>query len=163
MNLPGFSAKRPITILMIALGVMLGGCIAIINLPVELMPNMSFGDISIFVNIRGGIPPEEVESQVSRPIEDAVGTVSHLRSLISISEEGRSRVVMKFAPRIDMDYAALEVREKFGKVRNDLPKQIEKPVIAQFEEQDRPVLITAVTGGINFSPEHLRKIVDETI
>ncbi len=163
MGLPRIAVNRPITILMVFSAIIVVGAIAIVRLPIELLPNFSFGDISIFINIRGGIPPEEVEAQVSRPIEDAVGTVSHLRNLISISEEGRSRVVMRFEPGIDMDYAALEVREKFSRVRDKLPKQIEKPVIAKFEQQDYPVLITAVTGGINYTPEMLRKIVDETI
>jgi len=163
MGLPRIAVNRPITILMLFSAIVIVGAIALVRLPIELLPNFSFGDISIFINIRGGIPPEEVEAQVSRPIEDAVGTVSHLRNLISISEEGRSRVVMRFEPGINMDYAALEVREKFSRIRNKLPKQIEKPVIAKFEQQDYPVLITAVTGGINYTPEMLRKLVDETI
>ncbi len=163
MGIPSLSVNRPITILMVFLAIILVGVIALTRLPIELLPNFSFGDISIFVDIRGGIPPEEVETQVSAPIEDAVGSVSHLKSLVSISEEGRSRVVMRFEPGINMDYAALEVREKFARIRNKLPKQIEKPVIAKFEQQDVPILIMAVTGGINYTPERLRKIVDETI
>ena len=113
MGLPQFSVKRPITILMIFSAIIIIGAISLFRLPIELLPNFSFGDISIFIDIRGGIPPEEVESQVSVPVEDSVGTVSHLKDLISISEEGRSRVVMRFEPGIDMDYAALEEREKF--------------------------------------------------
>ncbi|MFH0732183.1 MAG: efflux RND transporter permease subunit [Candidatus Omnitrophota bacterium] len=163
MGLPQVSVNRPVTILMIFSAVIMVGTIGLLHLPIELLPNFSFGDISIFINIRGGIPPEEVEAQVSVPIEDAVGSVSHLRDLVSISEEGQSRVVMRFEPGINMDYAALEVREKFGRIRSKLPKQIEKPVIAKFEQQDYPILITAVTGGINYTPEALRKIVDETI
>ncbi|UCH12137.1 MAG: efflux RND transporter permease subunit, partial [Candidatus Omnitrophota bacterium] len=163
MGLPRLAVNRPITILMVFSAIVVVGAIALTRLPIELLPNFSFGDISIFINIRGGIPPEEVEAQVSKPIEDAVGTVSHLRNLISISEEGRSRVVMRFEPGINMDYAGLEVREKFSRVRDKLPKQIEKPVIAKFEQQDYPVLITAVSGGINYTPEMLRRLVDETI
>ncbi len=163
MGLPRLAVNRPITILMVFFAIIIVGVIALLRLPIELLPNFSFGDISIFVNIRGGIPPEEVEAQVSAPIEDAIGAVSHLRNLISISEEGRSRVVMKFEPGINMDYAALEVREKFSRIRNKLPKQIEKPVIAKFEQQDVPILITAATGGVNYTPETLRKVVDETI
>ena len=96
MGLPRFSINRPITIFMLYTGIVLMGIICLMRLPVELMPNYSFGDISIYVDIRGGMPPIEVENLVSRPIEDAVGTVSHMRDLISISEEGRSRVVLTF-------------------------------------------------------------------
>lgn len=138
---------------------MLMGIISLLRLPVELLPNYSFGDISIFVNIRGGIPPEEVEQLVTKPTEDAISSVSYLRGLTSISEEGRSHVVMRFEPGIDMDYALLEVREKFSRIRSKLPAQIEKPVIAKFEQQDRPVMIIAATGP-GYSPEALRKIMD---
>jgi len=126
------------------------------------MPNYSFGDISIYVDIRGGMPPIEVENLVSRPVEDSVGTVSSLRDLISISEEGRSRVVLTFDPGTDMDFAALETREKFSRVKNKLPPEIEKPVIAKFEQSDLPVLNLAVTGK-NYTTEALRRIVDEEI
>ncbi|NQT90616.1 MAG: efflux RND transporter permease subunit [Candidatus Omnitrophica bacterium] len=161
-RLPQLSVKRPITISMVFLGILIIGTIALTRLPIELLPNFSFGDISIFVDIRGGIPPEEVEEQVSKPIEDSVSTVSHLRSIISISEEGRSRVVMRFEPGINMDYALLEVREKFSRIKNQLPKQIEKPVIAKFEQQDVPILIIAATG-LGYTPEMLRRIVDDEI
>jgi HAE1 family hydrophobic/amphiphilic exporter-1 len=162
VGLPDFSVKRPITISMFFLGIIIIGLIAFSRLPIELLPNFSFGDISIFINIRGGIPPEEVEEQVTKPIEEAVGTVSHLRNLISISEEGRSRVVLRFEPGIDMNYAFLEVREKFSRIRSKLPRQIEKPVIAKFEQQDRPIVILAVTA-LGYTPEMLRRIADESI
>jgi len=98
VGLPSLSVKRPITISMFFLGIIIIGFIAFSRLPIELLPNFSFGDISIFINIRGGMPPEEVEKQVTKPIEEAVGTVSHLRNLISVSEEGRSRIVLRFEP-----------------------------------------------------------------
>jgi len=159
MGLPSVSVNRPITTAMVFIGIIIMGLICLMRLPIELLPNFSFGDISIFINIRGGIPPEEVEELVTKPIEEAVGSVSHLRSLISISEEARSRVVMRFEPGIDMNYALLEVREKFSRIRSKLPAQIEKPVIAKFEQQDRPVMIVAATG-LNYTPEMLRKIID---
>ncbi|TRZ48953.1 MAG: efflux RND transporter permease subunit [Dehalococcoidia bacterium] len=162
MGLPSFSVKRPITVAMIFLGVIIVGLISLARLPIELLPNFSFGDISIFINIRGGIPPEEVEELVTKPIEEAVGSVSHLRNLISISEEARSRVVMRFEPGVNMDYVLLEVREKFSRIRSKLPPQIEKPVIAKFEQQDRPIMIVAATG-LGYTPEMLRKIVDGTV
>jgi hydrophobic/amphiphilic exporter-1 (mainly G- bacteria), HAE1 family len=162
MGLPSFSVKRPITVAMIFSGIIIVGLISLTRLPIELLPNFSFGDISIFINIRGGIPPEEVEELVTKPIEEAVGSVSHLRNLISISEEARSRVVMRFEPGINMNYALLEVREKFSRIRSKLPPQIEKPVIAKFEQQDRPVMIVAATG-LGYTPEILRKIVDGSI
>lgn len=162
MSLPSFSIRRPVTVTMVTLGILLVGAIALTRLPIELYPNFSFGDISIIVDIRGGMPPVEVEARVTKPIEEAVGDVSHLKDLISISEEGRSRVVLAFEPGTDMDFAALEVREKFSTVRSKLPPEIEKPVIAKFEQTDQPILIVAVTAT-GYTPESLRRMVDDEI
>src|SRR3989338_7736556 len=115
------------------------GLVSMTKLPVELYPNTSFGEISIIIQARGGIPPTEVEELITKPIEEAVATVSNLEQLLSISKEGESTVVLSFKPGADMGFAALEVREKFAKIKNQLPKEIEKPVIAQFQQGDVPV------------------------
>ncbi|MFA5146583.1 MAG: efflux RND transporter permease subunit [Candidatus Omnitrophota bacterium] len=162
MSLPAFSIKRPVTMLMVYVILMLVGLLSLTQLPVELYPNISFGEISIIIEVRGGIPPTEVESLVTKPIEEAVGSVSHLEEMLSISKEGESTVVLSFEPGINMDFAALEVREKFARVKNKLPKEIEKPIIAQFKRSDVPIVIIAVTS-LRRSTEEIRKIVDEEI
>lgn len=162
MSLPSFSIKRPITMLMIYIVLMLIGLLSLTQLPVELYPNISFGEVSIIINIRGGMPPTEVETLVTKQVEEAVGTVSHLEEMLSISKEGESTVVLSFEPGLNMDFAALEVREKFARVKNKLPKEIEKPIIAQFKRSDVPIVIIAVTS-LRRSTEELRKIVDEKV
>ncbi|MBI1976869.1 MAG: efflux RND transporter permease subunit, partial [Candidatus Omnitrophica bacterium] len=187
-GLPAFAVRRPVTILMMTLGFVLIGIVSLFQIPVELMPNISFGQISIIAEIRGGIPPTEVETLVTKPIEEAVSSVGNLKDIISVSKEGLATIIMEFEPGIDMDVAAMEVREKFARIQKDLPKQMEKPVIAKYEYADVPVLILAVTnlvewqpsftpggeekgeqaGGIlpdqgPYSVEQLRRIVDEEI
>jgi len=162
MSLPSFSIKKPITMLMIYTVLILLGIISLTQLPVELYPNISFGEISIIIEVRGGIPPTEVESLVTKPIEEAVGSVSNLEEMLSISKEGESTVVLSFKPGINMEFAALEVREKFARIKNKLPKEIEKPIIAQFKRSDVPIMIWAVTS-LKRSTEEIRKIVDENI
>lgn len=163
MSLPRFSVNRPIMIFMVYVGAIVLGYVSLIKLPVELMPNTSFGNVTIFINVRGGIPPVEIEERIARPIEEAVSSVSHVRSLESTSEEASATVVIKFEPGTNMDFAALEVREKFARVKNDLPKEIERPVIAKYEYSDVPVMILAMTGGKRYTPEMLGKIVDESL
>ena len=162
MNLPEISIKKPVTVLMVILIVILFGLVSLTKLPVELYPNTSFGEISIIIQVRGGIPPTEVETLVTKPIEEAVATVSNLKQLLSISKEGESTVVLSFFPGTDMDFAALDVREKFAKVKNLLPKEIEKPVIAQFQQGDVPMFIVAATSESR-TTEDIRKIVDAQV
>ncbi|MDP8233473.1 MAG: efflux RND transporter permease subunit [Candidatus Saelkia tenebricola] len=162
MGLASVAIKRPITMAMIFLGIVLIGYIALVRLPVELMPNYSYDTISIIIRIRGGIPSPDVERLVTKPVEEAVSDVSNLKELIAISEEGESRVILKFEPGTNMDFASLEVREKFGRVKDKLPKEIEKPVIARYQQTDVPIVILAVTGE-KYTPEMLRRIVDEKV
>ncbi|MFH1395048.1 MAG: efflux RND transporter permease subunit [Candidatus Omnitrophota bacterium] len=138
------------------------GLISLSRLPVELYPDISFGQISIIIYIRGGIPPTEVESMVTKPIEEAVSTVSHMESMLSISKEGESTIVLSFDRGIDMQLAAMEVREKFAKVKEKMPKEAEKPIIAQFSQTDVPIVIFAVTSRKR-TTEELRKLVDEGV
>src|SRR3989338_6738486 len=129
MNISAFAIRRPVTILMIFIGVSLFGAIMYTRLPVELMPNVSYKTISVNIQARGGIPPTEVESLITIPVEDAVSTVANLENISSTSEAGKCTVSLRFKPGTEMNFAALEAREKFSKVKNKLPKDIEKPVI----------------------------------
>ena len=162
MSLSRFSITRPVTTIMIYAALCLMGFISLTRLPVELYPDVSFGRISIIIYIRGGIPPTEVESMVTKPIEEAVSTVAHLESMLTISKEGESTVVLSFDRGINMQLATMEVREKFAKVQEKMPKEAEKPIIAQFSQSDVPIVIFAVTSRKK-TTEELRKIVDEEI
>ncbi len=162
MSLPTSSIHRPVTVFMVFIGIILVGWVSLQRLPVEMIPNVAFEDISIIIQIRGGIPPADVEMLVTRPVEEAVSGVTHLRELLSISEEGESRVVLRFEPGTNMDFAALEVREKFSRIVDKLPREIEKPVIAKYQKTDVPIVILAITGT-GYTPEMLRRLVDEKV
>jgi HAE1 family hydrophobic/amphiphilic exporter-1 len=162
MGLPSYAVRRPISMLMIFTGLTLFGIVAFTRLPVELMPNASYDKITILVNIRGGMPPVDVEFLVTRPIEEALSTTTHLESIGSTSKEGKATVVLSFPPGSDMDFASLEVREKFAKVKNKLPREAEKPVIAKYEESDVPCMILAIASFVQ-TTEQIRTLVEERI
>ncbi len=161
MSLARFANDRPVTISMITLGMVLIGWVALTRLPMELMPNVGFSTVTVYVSIRGGMPPEEVENMVVKPIEEAMGDLSHLQKIESLCEEGSATVEISFDPGTNMDFAALEVREKFNRIKNKLPPEIEKPVIARYNYADMPVMIFSVVSS--YSPEIIRQIVDETV
>ena len=147
---------------MLFIAIILIGTISLTKLPVELMPNVGHKKISIITRVRGGMPPTEVEELVTKPIEDAVSTVSGIEELSSRSEKGESQVMLKFAPGTDMEFAALEVREKFARIKNRLPREIERPVIARYDESDVYVMISAVTSS-KYNMEYIRRVIDEEI
>ena len=158
-RLPRFALERPVTLTMIMGAVCLFGAAALARLPVELMPNVAYGNVTIFIDVRGGMPPPEVERLVTKPVEEAMGAVSALRNIVSSSKKDRSVVTLEFDPGVDMDLAAMEVREKFLRVKPKLPSEIEKPIIARYEESDAPVVIAALTSD-RLAPEALRELVD---
>lgn len=162
MGLSDFSVKRPVAISMVFLTIVLIGLVCLARLPIELMPNISFGEITIIVEVRGGIPSAEIEERVTKPIEEAVGAVTHIKNILTISKEGNSTVILEFEPGTNMDFAALEVRENFARIKDKLPREIEKPIIAKYEYLDVPIMILAVTGT-EYTPEQLRRMVDEAI
>ena len=162
MGLPTVAIQRPVLVAMLFVCLTMLGLIALGRLPVELYQGQSSGIVSIVVRARGGLPPEEVEKLITKPTEEAVATVSNLKNLYSHSREAESRVTLEFDPGTDMDFAALEVREKFSKVKPLLPKEIEKPVIANFNDDDSAVLIFALTSQ-NMTPEDIRQTVDQEL
>ena len=68
MSLSNYSVNKPVSITMLFIGIVIVGVVSLLKLPVELKPNISYGDISIIVSVRGGMPPQEVESMVTKPI-----------------------------------------------------------------------------------------------
>ncbi|MFH1282389.1 MAG: efflux RND transporter permease subunit [bacterium] len=163
LSIPRLSINRPITITMIFTAIIMFGAISLFNLAVELMPNTSFGTITIFVGIRGGLPPPQIENMITRKIEEAVSGVGHLKNIISTSKMNRAVITLEFEPGTDMDFAALEVRENFNKVKDDLPyDQIEKPLIARYQESDLPIMILGLTSN-EYSPEFMRELVEDTL
>jgi len=159
MGLPSFSLRRPVLTTMIFVGLLIMGMISLSRLPVELYQGQSKGIISIIVRVRGGMPPVEVEKHITRPIEEVVATVSNIKSLYSNSREAEARVTMEFEPGTDMKFAALEIREKFARVRPLLPREIEKPVIANYDDSESAIMVFALTSE-TFSPEEVRDLVE---
>lgn len=159
MGLPHVSVQRPVLTWVIFATLVILGFILLFTLPVELYQGTSRGIISIIVRARGGLPPVEVERMITSPIEESVSTVGRLKNMYSNSREAESRVTLEFEPGVDMKFAGLEVREKFSRVKNLLPDEIEKPVIANFQDTDSAVLIFAVTSTV-LNPEEIRDVVD---
>ncbi|HOW59298.1 MAG TPA: efflux RND transporter permease subunit [Candidatus Omnitrophota bacterium] len=159
MGLPSFSIKRPVLTGILYAAIVILGLISLSRLKVELYQGQSMSIISIVVRARGGLPSEDVEKMITKPIEEAIGTVGHMKGLYSSSREAESRVTMEFEPGTNMNFASLEIREKFARVKPLLPKEIEKPVIANYDDAQSAIVSFAVTSE-TLSPEQIREVVD---
>lgn len=162
MSMTSYSIERPVSTLMIYLAFMMLGIFALFRMPVELMPNSQSGSLTVTVGIRGGLPPEDIENLVTKVIEDAVSSTAKLKGMLSVSRKERAVVTMQFEPGTDLSYVSLDVQERIAKIRNKLPRDIEKPIIAHYNEADYPVIILALTSD-KFTPEQLRDLVDNNL
>jgi HAE1 family hydrophobic/amphiphilic exporter-1 len=144
--LASISVKRPVfaTVLILALTVV--GAFAFLRLGVDQFPKVDFPTIVVTTTMPGAAP-EEVETEISDKIEEAVNTVSGIDELRSTSSEGVSTVVVSFLLEKDADIAAQEVRDRVNRVIPLLPKTIDQPTVEKFDPDAAPVLTLAVSAG----------------
>ena len=118
MNLPRFSITKPVTTVMIFAGVILFGFISLSKLPQELFPPITYPQLTVVTTYENAAP-EEIETLITKPVEEAIGTVSGIKRLKSISREGLSLVMAEFGWAQNMDFAALRMREKIDLIKED--------------------------------------------
>src|SRR3989338_8961198 len=109
MNLPKFSVERPVTIMMIVAGILIFGVVSLELLPQELFPQIVYPQLTVVTPYENAAP-EEIETLITRPIEEAVGTVSGVKRINSISKEGLSLVIAEFSWNQNINFAALGIR-----------------------------------------------------
>lgn len=145
MKLPEFSVNRPVTTSMFFIGVLMLGLISLTRLPRELFPSITYPQLTIVTTYENAAP-EEVETLITRIIEEAVGTVSNLKRIGSISKEGVSIVTAEFGWGANMDFASLGVREKIDLIKERLPLGSSDPIVMKFNPFELPVVTLSITG-----------------
>lgn len=139
MNLPQFSIKRPVTIIVIMLIFITIGIISVYKLPMEMFPDISFPGLMVFVPYPSS-SPEEIERVITKPLEDILSTLNNLESISSTSSSSRSSIFIQFKEGTNMDMASMEVRDKLDIVRDKLPDDVEDINIRRWSTSDMPVL-----------------------
>jgi len=161
MSLPEFSIKKKVTVYMFTAGLILLGILAFKKLPQELFPPITFPQITIVTDYSNAAP-EEIETLITRVIEEAIGSVAGLKRIESVSREGRSTIIASFNWGQDIDFAALAVREKVDLIKERLPKEAEDPVVLKFDPLSRPILMLSVTGA-EMPPVRLKMLAEKML
>ncbi len=143
MGIIDFSLKRRVTVAMIAIGASMFGAVAFTRLPINLLPDLSYPSLTIESRFPGAAPAE-VESLLTRPIEEAAGVVAGVKRLTSVSRPGLSQVTLEFGWGRNMDFAALDIRQKLDLVT--FPRNATKPVLLRFDPANDPILRLYLTG-----------------
>ncbi len=146
---------------MVTLAVVLLGVIAFLRLPQELFPPITFPQVTIVTDYANAAP-EEIETLITKPIEEAIGSVAGLKRIESVSREGRSTIYVSFNWGQDIDFAALAVREKIDLIKERLPKESGDPVVLKFDPLSRPIMILSVTGS-DLKIVQLKRLAEKVI
>ncbi|MGE5811334.1 MAG: efflux RND transporter permease subunit, partial [Ignavibacteria bacterium] len=146
MKLADVSIKRPVFTTMIIAAILVLGLFSFIRLNVDMFPDVDIPYVTI-TSVLPAAGPEQVETDVTKIIEDAVNPIEGVDHIQSISQESVSLVIIQFKLEIDSKTAAQEVREKVAAVRAQLPDDIEEPVIQRFDPASTPILTLTVSGS----------------
>lgn len=161
MGLTLAAIRRPVWVVMLMIASLVLGWLALRSLPVEQNPEIEFPWITIQTAYPGA-SPQEIETLISKPIEDAVTTVSGLRSITSTSLEGVSIVAIEFELGVNQDAALNDVKSNVDAIVANLPSDAEKPVVTKLNLASEPILYIAVESD-RYSPLELRDVLDDQV
>lgn len=141
-----FSVKKPVTITMMILIVIVLGVVSLSKLQIDLLPQMDLPYVMVQTSYSGA-GPEEIENLVTKPLEQTVATVENIEAVISYSNEGSSILLMQFAFSTDMDEVMLQLRENIDLVEGFLPEGTTSPIVAKLDPNAMPIIQLAVSSN----------------
>ncbi len=144
-NLAKFAVQRPITTMMMALIIIGFGIYGLMRLRLNLYPDVSFPTITIYTTYEG-VAPEDIETLITRPIEEQVGSISGIERMRSLSSQGASVIKLYFKWGTDLYVAESDVRKKLEFVRNTLPRDADQPIVYEYDPNQEPIIILTLTS-----------------
>ncbi|QDU70542.1 efflux RND transporter permease subunit [Mucisphaera calidilacus] len=160
MNLPRFSVRRPVLVSMVALIVIVVGCVALSKLQIDLLPEVELPRLTVRTGYEDA-SPEVMERLVTRIVEEIVATVPGVEEMTSSSSEGNSAVRLTFSPDTDIDTAALDVQARLEDELNEFPDDIQRPRVSKFDIGSFPVVILGISSDLD--PIELTELVENQI
>ncbi len=137
MQLIDFAISRRVTVIMCTVAIALFGLVSLSRLNLNLLPDLSYPTITIRTELPGAAPLE-LETLVTRPVEEAVSIIRNVRQVRSVSRSGQSDVTLEFLWGTDMDLAGIDVREKIDLLQ--LPIEAKRPLLLRFDPSSEPVM-----------------------
>jgi HAE1 family hydrophobic/amphiphilic exporter-1 len=162
MNITDISLKRPVTVLILTIAVMITGFYSYINMGVERMPNIDF-PIVVVVTTMDGASPAIMDNDVTDVLEARINTIEGIKNIMSSSYEGRSVIVVEFDLDRNVDFAAADVRGKVSMARGQLPDECDEPQIDKFDPSNMPIMNIALETDGRTDMKTLTRYVDNIV
>ncbi len=160
MQLARFATQRPVTTLMLLVSIVVLGAVALSRLPLLFLPTYDSPRLSVIIPYPSSAP-DEIARLIVEPIEEAMGTVSHIERIVSQATATEGRVRLEFLHGADMELAAVEVRDRLDRVRRQLPDDVEHVFLRRWSSTDIPVMAFRVSWQ---GPQTaLEEIIDHTL
>lgn len=159
-DISSFSVRRPVFTAMATLIVIILGGVALSRLPIDLMPDITYPTLSISTTYENA-SPREIETLVTRPVEQAMSAVPGVEEVSSVSSEGQSSVRVTFAWGTNLDAAANDVRDRLDRIIPQLPDDAERPRLRKFDLASFPVLILGASSRLD--PVQMRRILEDEV
>jgi len=154
------SVKKPVTTILIFVGIVVMGLFSLTNLPVDLLPDIESNTIMVMTSYQGA-SAEDIEQNITRPLEGSLNTVSDLKKLTSVSQNNSSIITLEFNWGTPIDEATNDVRDKLDLIKSYLPDDAEDPVIFKFSMDMIPVVILSAEARESMSG--LYQILDDKV
>ncbi len=160
MSIYSNAVKKPITTIMIFIGIVIFGLYSVIRLPVDLYPEIEFPAITVMTSYPGA-SASDIETNITKPIEDALNSVDNLKEITSVSRDNLSVVTLEFEYESDLTEAANNIRDGLSFVTGVLPEEAEDPNIFKFNSSMMPIQMFAVTADESY--EGIEKMLEEKL
>ncbi|MDO4555795.1 MAG: efflux RND transporter permease subunit [Lachnospiraceae bacterium] len=143
--IPKFSVRKPYTVLVAVVLVLILGVVSFTKMTPDLLPSMDL-PYAIVMTTYGGASPEAVETTVTKPIEQSMATISNIENVSSVSQENMSLVILEFGADTNMDSAMIDIRESLDMITGYFSDSVGNPIIMKLNPDMMPVLVAAVDG-----------------
>jgi HAE1 family hydrophobic/amphiphilic exporter-1 len=161
IRISAWAIRNPVTVAVFFIALVLAGLVSYPGLPVKQYPNINFPVVAVTVT-ENGAAPGQMETQITRPVENALSGISAVRNIQSVVTQGVSTTSLEFELGEDLQKKTDDVRTKIDQLRSQLPRDIDAPQVTRVEIEDRPIVTYAVSAP-GMSDSDLSWFVDDTV
>jgi len=161
VKLPEFSVRRRVTTMMVFMAILVIGGFCLTQLPIDLLPEMDLPVISVITTYPGAAA-EDVETKVTKVLEDKLSTTPDLKHILSTSKEDLSLIRLVFEWGSDLDTRANDIRDRVGMAKVDLPDDAEEPLVVKLDISNFPILVFGVQADESY-PDLYKLVEDEVV
>jgi HAE1 family hydrophobic/amphiphilic exporter-1 len=161
MIISDFAIKRPLITVVAMVAMVIFGLFALLKLKTDEFPDVNPPFLTVGI-VYPGASPDVVESEVLKPVEEQIGSISGVKRIMGKAYDGYSMVMIEFFFDKDLNVASQEVRDAISAIRSDLPTEMKEPIVQKFNDTDRPIVSLAISSTV-LSPPELTRLADPGI